>query len=173
MPRLDRVLSRGYYEDMTANAVGKQYTEAQRAYLAGFLDADGAIMATIERHHEKAFGARVRVTVKITQRDRAILDWFQRTFLVGLVRQNRTTFDWLVRNQQDARQLVILVLPYLRVKQRQAKQVIAIIDRPIRSKADLLAAARQADALSKLNVRSQGRRRNSAGMIEVNCSPND
>ena len=38
-----------------ANAVGKEYSEAKRAYLAGFLDADGAIMATIERHQEKKF----------------------------------------------------------------------------------------------------------------------
>lgn len=47
------------------NAVGKDASEVDWAYTAGFLDGDGAIMATIERHPEKRFGFRVRVCVKI------------------------------------------------------------------------------------------------------------
>lgn len=50
--------------------MGKKCSEVERAYLAGFLGADGVIMALIEKHSEKhfKFRVRVRVVVKITQR---------------------------------------------------------------------------------------------------------
>ena len=38
---------------MKVHPVGKRLSEVERAYIAGFLDADGAIMASIERHPEK------------------------------------------------------------------------------------------------------------------------
>jgi len=34
------------------NPVGKPVSEVDRAYLAGLLDGDGAIMAVIERHSQ-------------------------------------------------------------------------------------------------------------------------
>jgi hypothetical protein len=46
--------------------VGKTIPEVQKAYLAGFIDGDGAIMALLERHPAKRFGFRVRVWVKAT-----------------------------------------------------------------------------------------------------------
>jgi len=47
--------------------VGKTIPEVHKAYLAGFIDGDGAIMALLERHPAKRFGLRVRVWVKATQ----------------------------------------------------------------------------------------------------------
>jgi len=47
-------------------------TDVERAYLAGFFDADGAIMASIERHAEKRYGFRVRLLIKIAQKNRDI-----------------------------------------------------------------------------------------------------
>ena len=40
---------------MNASAVGKNYSEVELAYASGFIDADGAIMACIEKHNEKRF----------------------------------------------------------------------------------------------------------------------
>lgn len=89
---------------MVVNAVGKRCSEVERAYVAGFLDADGAIMAIIERHREKRFGFRIRVMLKITQRDRSILDWMHTKLGVGRVRANRfgdlrQTFDLHILDQ--------------------------------------------------------------------------
>ena len=36
--------------------VGKTIPEVHKAYLAGFIDGDGAIMALLERHAAKRFG---------------------------------------------------------------------------------------------------------------------
>ena len=58
---------------MNASAVGKASIEVKRAYLAGLIDGDGCIMATIERHREMRFGFRVRVELKITQKEPELL----------------------------------------------------------------------------------------------------
>jgi len=55
--------------------VGKPVSEVDRAYLAGLLDGDGAVMAVIERHPEKRFGFRVRLEINVTQSLRDDVAW--------------------------------------------------------------------------------------------------
>ena len=163
---------------MRANAVGKSCSEVERAYIAGFLDADGAIMATIEKHREKRFGFRVRVALKVTQHDREILDWIQHTLCAGIVRVNRLgdtrqTFDLHIRDRSDVRTVLEVLMPHLRVKITQARIAIEILDSDIKSKQDLIRNARLADALSRFNVRSKNRRKNFVSKIQEHLSPND
>lgn len=163
---------------MRANAVGKKCSEVEKAYIAGFLDADGAIMAFIEPHREKRFGFCVRVALKITQRDRPILDWMQRVLRVGIVRANRQssdrqTFDLHIRDREAVRTVVTMLSPHLRVKRRQAAMALRILDRKIESEQDLIRSARLADALSRFNVRSKNRRKNFVTKIQEQFSPND
>ena len=163
---------------MRANVVGKGCSEVERAYLAGFMDADGAIMACIEKHPQKRYGFRVRVVVKMTQHERKILDWAQRTLSCGAVRANRAgataqTFDLLIRDQQDAGAVLELLAPWLRVKRRQATIALKILAATIRSKNDLMRVARFADALSRFNVRSKKRRKNYATEVKEHVSRND
>lgn len=158
---------------MKVNTVGKKFSAVERAYFAGFLDADGCIMATIERHSEKRFGFRVRITLKLSQADRRILDWFLDKLRVGYIRKNRTAHDWVIRDQKIARIVLEMILPYLKVKKTQAKIALTILNTSIVSSYALLKVARLADALSKLNVRSKGRRKNFMAMIQGNFSRND
>jgi len=158
---------------MKVNVVGKNYSEAERAYLAGFIDADGAIMATIEHHKEKRFRFRVRVILKITQCNKSSLDWFIQTFKVGAIRKNRTAYDWLIRNQKDVNYLLNLIEPFSKTKARQVDIAKTILAKSVNKKEDLLKIARSADALSKFNVRSKGRRKNHATMIQEYFSCND
>ena len=147
--------------------MGKIYIEADRAYLAGLIDGDGAIMATIERHSEKKFGWRVRIEIKITQKEAIILRFLCQKYRVGNVRANRTTYDWIIRNQQDARAVLGLISPYSLSKKRQIQIALKILDIRIEKKAHLVSVARLADALSAYNVRSKDRRKNYATMIKV------
>src|SRR3990167_4412242 len=158
---------------MKANAVGKRCSVAERAYLAGLIDGDGAIMALIEPMHEKRFRFRVRIELKITQKNERDLVFLNKLLGCGSVRKNRTTCDWLTRDQQHILRILSLVRPYSRMKQRQIAFASKIIDTPIRERRDLLRVARLADALSKFNVRSKLRRKNYATMIQEHFSPND
>ncbi len=150
---------------MKANTVGKISNEVDRAYLAGLIDGDGAIMATIEKHSEKKFGFRVRLEIKITQKEAKILLILRKKYQVGRVAANRTTYDWIIRDRSDVQTILNFISPYSLAKQQQIKLALRILDSNIQTKADLIGVARLADALSRFNVRSKNRRKNYASMI--------
>ena len=122
-------------------------------------------MAMIEPHREKKFGFRVRVVLKLTQKGRTLLDWFESKLGFGKVVSNRTTFDWIVRNQKDVEKIIVLITPFLRVKKEQARIALQIVRTSVESKDDLEMVARLADTLSAFNPRSRNRRKNYATMI--------
>ncbi len=164
---------------MKANAVGKTDVEVKRAYLAGLIDGDGCIMATIERHSEKKFGFRVRVEMKLTQKESHLLDSLAREFKIGSVSCNNkfnagyATYDWIVRDKNDLISILEYIKPYTRLKKKQIVIALAILRKTIVTRQDLIKSAQLADTLSKFNVRSKNRRKNFATMIETFISPND
>lgn len=158
---------------MKANAVGKNFSEVELAYAAGFVDADGAIMACIEKHNEKKFGFRVRVVLKVSQKDTKVLRWFRNTFNTGNFRKNRTVNDWQIQDQKDCLRILKILLPYFKVKRMQAKFAINILGTSVKTKNDLLHIASLADTLSRFNVRSKNRRKNHVAMIKEKFSSND
>ena len=159
---------------MKANAVGKRCSVAERAYLAGLIDGDGAIMAFIEPMKEKRFRFRVRVEIKITQKSDEDLKFLLPLLGCGSIRSNRmTTHDWITRDQKEVLRILSLIRPYSKMKQRQIAFAIEIIQTQINAHEDLIRVAQLADALSKFNVRSKNRRKNYATMIEEHFSPND
>jgi hypothetical protein len=158
---------------MNASAVGKIGVEVDHAYLAGLIDGDGCIMATIERHSEKKFRFRVRVEVKITQKESDLLKLLHSFYKIGVIRKNRTTFDWIIRDKAHVNEILNLIGPYTKAKSKQvefARQILRLSDN---SQDGLLEMARLADALSKFNVRSRNRRLNYASMIKIPVSSND
>ncbi len=159
---------------MNASAVGKKYSEATRAYLAGLIDGDGAIMATIEPHHEKKFHFRIRIELKITQKEKKYLEFIPKILKCGSIRTSKKAVsDWITRDQQEISKILLLIQPYSKMKQQQIKIALKIIDISIKKRQDLMRVAHLADALSRFNVRSKNRRKNHASMIDDYFSPND
>ena len=159
---------------MNASAVGKKCSVAERAYLAGLIDGDGAIMAIIEPHSEKKFRFRVRIELKITQKDRKYMEFIPKTFGCGSIRTSKKAVsDWITRDQKEIARILSLIKPYSRMKQQQIIIAMKIIDTSVRKRHDLLRVARLADSLSRFNVRSKNRRKNYVSMIEEYFSPND
>src|SRR3989344_9031644 len=158
---------------MNASAVGKECSEVERAYLAGLIDGDGAIMAIIEPHNEKKFRFRVRIELKVTQKYRKDLLCMTEILGCGKIRTNLTTCDWVTRDQKEILQILSYIRPYSRMKRWQIDIAREIIETPIREFRDLKRVAQLADTLSKFNVRSKNRRRNYAAMIQEHISSND
>ncbi len=156
---------------LEVNPVGNPLSEVDRAYLAGLLDGDGAVMALIEKHPEKRLGFRVRIEVNVTQHHHRDVAWLPVQTGVGYVRRNLETFQWLVRDQQAAHWLLLMIQPFTRCKQNQVALAIRILEHPVASRADLIQVAELADALSKFNVRSSNRRRNHAAMVQESAIP--
>lgn len=158
---------------MVVNAVGKKYSEADRAYLAGFIDADGAIMAYIEPHREKKFKFRIRLEIKVTQKEQATLAHLCEEYGKGVIVKNRSTYDWRIRTRSDVVSLLHLIHPYSVAKQRQVNIALQIAEGEINSKEDLLRIAKLADTLARFNVRSANRRKNHTSKIQEYFSRND
>ena len=149
-------------------------SEVNKAYISGLLDGDGAIMACIEKHAEKKFGFRIRVYIKISQNNEKILNWCKLITNNGSIRNiNGKEYEWLVRDQVEAKEILELLIPYLKIKKKQAILAKRILNAKIKSSKKLIAIATLADTLSTLNVRSQGRRKNFMTMIQDSISPND
>jgi len=153
--------------------VGRTLSEVERAYIAGLLDADGAIMASIERHPEKKYGFRVRVALKLTQSKPELLNWVKRKISFGHIRKNRTTYDWVVNDQKHILIILSQVIGFLRVKRKQGKLAIRILSSPCNSLEDLIRNAQLADTLASFNVRSKNRRLNFASKIQESVPRND
>jgi hypothetical protein len=153
--------------------VGKTISEVRKAYLAGFIDGDGAIMALLERHPSKRFGFRVRVWVKATQLRQSDVSWLRDELCIGRVQAGHGCWEWLVKDQSDVQWLLEAMQPFARVKARQVDVALAILNHRINSRDDLANVAELADTLSLLNVRSRGRRQNTAAMIQEIASRND
>ena len=155
------------------NPVGKMLSEVDRAYIAGIIDGDGAIMACIERHQEKKFRFRVRLILQVTYSRESDAKELLHTLKRGGISRNRTTYDWVLKNQQEILSILDAISPYLRVKKRQALLALKIGERNVETKRDLQYVARLADTLSGFNLRSRGRRKNYAEMIQESISRND
>jgi hypothetical protein len=153
--------------------VGKTIPEVLKAYIAGFLDGDGAIMALLERHPAKRFGFRVRIWVKATQLRQHDVAWLRDELGYGQVRANRECWEWLVKDQSAAEMLLREIRPYVRIKAHQVDLALQILAHRVDSVDDLRQQAEWADALAALNVRSRGRRQNCAAMIQGFVSRND
>ena len=130
-------------------------------------------MALIERHPAKRFGFRVRVWVKATQLRQNDVAWLCEELGFGRVRRSRKCWEWLVKDQSDAEWLLRAIRPFARVKAPQIDIALQILEHRIDSIDDLREQAERADALSLLNVRSRGRRQNTAAMIQGFVSRND
>jgi hypothetical protein len=81
--------------------------------------------------------------------------------------------DPLVKDQSQAQWLLRAIRPFARAKARQIEIALEILEHRVESVEDLRKLAEMADALSLLNVRSRGRRQNTAAMIQGFVSRND
>ncbi len=172
-PKTEKATRTIVLQSSVVHPVGKTISEVQKAYLAGFIDGDGAIMALLERNPAKRFGFRVRVWVKVTQLRHCDVAWLGDELGVGQVRANRACWEWLVKDQSAVQWLLQAICPFARVKAPQIAIALQILEHRITSLADLQEQANWADTLAALNVRSRGRRQNTAAMIQEFVSRND
>src|SRR3989344_636753 len=112
---------------MKVGTVGKILSEVQRAYLAGLVDGDGAIMAIIEPHKEKKFKFRVRVSVKVTLSSSKDIEWLRNLTRIGRIRKNRRTSEWVVRDKTETEWILQMLRPYLRSKKKQVEIALKIM----------------------------------------------
>ena len=154
---------------MTDVTVGKdRNNNIKYSYIAGFLDGDGAVSAIIERHAEKKFGYRVRVTLDFYQHESniGVLNYVRSVIGEGsLGKSIRNTHKLSIKNQSSLKVILPLLSRYSIVKKRQIGLALKILHSEVGSKDDLIRNAKLADELCALNVRSKSIRKNSSSII--------
>ena len=116
---------------MQGNTVGSQTkTQEDLAYIAGFLDGDGSIMAQVKNRRDTPAGWRVMLTVCLYQdtRHEKPLKWMRRIFGIGYIsRRNDGITEYRV-NGFDAIEAILYELkPFIRFKERQVQLTLKLI----------------------------------------------
>ena len=109
-------------------------SKLSNAYVAGFLDGDGSIMATVEKRPDRRrFPYRVRLRINFTQheRHRRLIEIIQE-FLggIGAVRREKShkLVELVIQDRNSVEQTLNRLLPCIILKERQAKIMLDIIE---------------------------------------------
>ncbi|MBI2094625.1 MAG: LAGLIDADG family homing endonuclease [Candidatus Omnitrophica bacterium] len=101
------------------------------AYIAGFLDGDGCIMAQLVRRKDYIYGYQVRTSIVFYQKQNheEILYWLKEKLKYGYVRQrNDGMAEYTVVGFKEVLEVIRLLYPYLRLKKILADHMIRLIE---------------------------------------------
>lgn len=104
----------------------------EKAYIAGFLDGDGCVMAQLVRRKDYIYGYQVRVSIVFYQKQnhQEILQWLKSKLKVGYIRQrNDGMAEYTIVGFKEVAQILKLLHPYLRLKKVLAGKVLNLIQR--------------------------------------------
>lgn len=108
----------------------KTLTRDDLIYLAGFIDGDGAIIAQVVKRSDYKWKFQLRLTLQFTQKTKRLhfLQALHQTIGVGYVRTRGNVSDFVITETKNVYDLLKLLQPFLRLKQKQANLVIKIIE---------------------------------------------
>ena len=111
--------------------------ETTKAYIAGFLDADGSIFLQLVRRHDYVFGYQIRASIAFYQQEEGshILHWLKDQFGIGYIRSRRgigksLMYDYTIVGWQHVRKILLLLQPYVRLKAAHIKLALRILELP-------------------------------------------
>ena len=100
------------------------------AYIAGFLDGDGCVMAQLVRRKDYVYGYQVRVSIVFYQKQthQEILQWLKEKLKHGYIRQrNDGMAEYTIVGFNEVEAVLKLLEPYLRLKKVLAGKVLRLI----------------------------------------------
>ena len=114
----------------------------EKAYIAGFLDGDGCVMAQLVKHKDYLLGFQIRVSIVFYQKlkNQEILTWLKSMLQYGYIRErNDGMAEYTIVGSAEVRETLVFLLPFLRLKSELAQKVIDLIDQlPKKMNADSL-----------------------------------
>ncbi len=105
-------------------------TNEEKAYIAGFFDGDGCLMAQLVRRKDYIYGYQIRVSAVFYQKQshQEILQWLQGKLKLGYIRQrNDGMAEYTIVGLKQVEKILRQLHPYLRLKKVLAKKVLRLI----------------------------------------------
>lgn len=102
----------------------------EKAYIAGFLDGDGSIMAQLVYRKDYKLGYQIRVSIVFYQKTihQDFLLWLKARLGYGYIRARRDGMtEYTIVGLKEVEHLLTLLYPFLRLKKDLARSVLKII----------------------------------------------
>ena len=106
-------------------------SKSDLAYIAGFLDGDGSVMAQVKHRNGTARSWHLMFTICLYQdtRHEEPLRWMRDVFAIGYIsRRNDGMSELRVNGVASVRRVLTLLAPYVRFKKKQAQIALRITD---------------------------------------------
>ncbi len=141
---------------------------ASKAYIAGFLDGDGSIYVRLKPNTTYRFQYQVSPNIVFFQakKERVGLEQLQSLIGIGYLRDRKDGIvEYTIGDMPSIRDLLHAILPYLRLKKRQAHLMLKILlqREAVRTSSDFLKLCALIDEFQKLNY-SKRRQQTSAAV---------
>ncbi len=146
-------------------------SKEEKAYIAGFLDGDGSIHVRLKPNSTYRYRFQISPAIVFYQseKEKSHLEWLNGLIDRGYLRKrNDGIVEYTLGDVGSIRSLVIGVLPYLRLKRKQARLLLEILSmkEKIKSARDFLGLAEKIDLFQKINY-SKKRIQNSLEVKKV------
>jgi hypothetical protein len=102
----------------------------EKAYIAGFLDGDGSIMAQLVSRKDYRLGYQIRVSVVFYQKSthQEFLLWLKEQLGYGYVRRrNDGMSEYTIVGLREVEHVLTLLHPFLRLKKALSRDVLGLI----------------------------------------------
>lgn len=129
------------------------------AYIAGFLDGDGCVMLQLVYRKGYRLGYQIRASVVFYQKqqNRSFLEWLKLKIESGYIRdRNDGMSEYTIVGFTPVVKLLNELLPYLKLKRKQAELALKVLARMPKSGRDMRAGllfelSREVDKFKDLN----------------------
>lgn len=164
-----RIISREAFIFLT-NLI-MRLSKEEKAYIAGFLDGDGSIHVRLKPN--SAYRYRFQISPAIvfyqSKKESNHLEWLHKMIGRGYLRKrNDGVVEYILGDMESIKELIRNILPYLRLKQKQARLMLEILEmkRNTKSAMDFLRLAKKIDIFQRINY-SKKRIQNSLEVEKV------
>ena len=107
-------------------------TDLELAYIAGFLDGDGSIIAQIVKCEDYVYKHRIRVSIVFFQRKDKhwFMLWLKEKLKDGTIRIRKDGIsEYVITGSSAVKKLLLKLRPYIRLKKPQLDIVLEILER--------------------------------------------
>jgi|SRR3989344_3449970 len=142
----------------------KSFSNIKKAYIAGFLDADGSIYVRAKPNPTYRYGFQVAPFIVFFQSAKDRESFAKVCSLIGYGRmreRNDGILEYVINKVADIRELLKCIQPYLVLKQRQAILMLQILEvkERIEKREDFETLLKLIDSYRKLNYSKKRKER--------------